>query len=120
EVLERGGVGRVRGDHDGVLHGAGFFEGADNLGDLTGLLADGDVDADEVAALLVDDGVERDGALTGGAVADDELALAASDRDHGVDGLDARLDGGVDALAERHTGGDSLNRAGLLELDGSL
>jgi hypothetical protein len=42
-------------------------------------------------SLLVDDRVDRDGGLAGLAVADDELALAAADRDHGVDGLDAGL-----------------------------
>ena len=63
------------------------------------LLADRDVDADEVAALLVDDRVDRDGGLARLAVADDQLALAAADRDQGVDGLDAGLDRRVDRLA---------------------
>src|SRR5207302_10534061 len=37
--------------------------------------ADGDVNADHVLALLVDDGVDRDRGLAGLAVADDQLAL---------------------------------------------
>ena len=41
----------------------------------------------DALALLVDDRVERDGGLAGLAVADDQLALAAADRDHGVDAL---------------------------------
>jgi len=40
---------------------------------------------------LVDDRVDRDGGLPCLAVADDELPLSAPDRDHPVDGLDARL-----------------------------
>ena len=50
-------------------------------------------------ALLVDDRVDRDGGLAGLAVADDQLALAAADRDHRVDGLDAGLERLVDGLA---------------------
>ena len=103
-----------------MLHGAVLFELAKHLGDLAGLLADGDIDADEVAALLVDDGVEGDGALARGAVADDELALAAPNGNHRVDGLDAGLDGGIDALAEGDARGDALDRAGLRGADGTL
>ena len=44
-----------------------------------------------LTALLVDDGVDGDGGLAGLAVADDQFALAAADRDQGVDGLEARL-----------------------------
>src|ERR1043165_3279514 len=49
------------------------------------------LDADDPGALLVDDGVDRDRRLAGLAVADDQLALAAADGDHGVDGLEAGL-----------------------------
>ena len=55
------------------------------------LLADRDVDADDALALLIDDGVDGDGGLAGLAVADDQLALAAADRDHRVDRLEAGL-----------------------------
>ncbi len=41
--------------------------------------------------LLVDDRVDRHRGLAGLAVADDELSLAAADRGHRVDGLDAGL-----------------------------
>ena len=61
------------------------------------LLADGDVDADQALALLVDDRVDGHGGLARLAVADDQLALAATDRDQRVDRLDAGLDRRVDA-----------------------
>src|SRR3546814_20111588 len=75
------------------------FQYLHELGDAGALLADGDVDAVEllrlvvalVDRLLVDDGVERDGGLAGLAVADDELALAAADRDQRVERLEAGL-----------------------------
>ena len=73
------------------------------------LLADRDVDANRadgspalpsfglVDARLVDDRVDGDGRLAGGAVADDQLALAAADRNHRVD----RHDAGLHRLADR-------------------
>ena len=61
------------------------------------LLPDRDIDAIEldllvaggVERLLIEDGVERDRGLAGLAVADDQLALAAADRDQRVDGLES-------------------------------
>ena len=91
DVLQRR---RLRGrghDDGGVGHGAGVLEHLHHLGDRGALLADGHVEAEDVLALLVDDRVDADGGLAGAAVADDQLALAAPDRDHGVDGLEARL-----------------------------
>jgi hypothetical protein len=67
------------------------------LGDRRVLLADGDVDALHALTLLVEDRVDGDGGLARLAVADDQLALAAADRRHGVDGLDA----GLQRLAHR-------------------
>ena len=119
EVLEAGGVGGRGRDDRRVLHGAGVFERALDGRDRRALLADGDVDAAHLlvgvarlpVGLLVDDRVDRDGGLAGLAVADDQLALAAADRDHRVDGLDAGLHRLVHALA--------LHDAGRLQLEGA-
>ena len=51
--------------------------------------------------------------LPGLAVADDQPALAAADRDQRVDGLDAGLDRRVDRLADDDARGDALDRADL-------
>ena len=99
EILQRRRIARGGGDDDRVFHRARVFERLDDLRDRRALLADGDIDAIEllllVAALidgaLIDDRVDGDGGLAGLAVADDQLALAAADRDEAVDGLDARL-----------------------------
>ena len=64
-------------------HGAVLFELAHHVGDRALLLADGDVDALNARALLIDDGIDGHRGLAGLAVADDELALAAADRHHG-------------------------------------
>ena len=54
------------------------------------LLADGDVDTLNAGALLVDDRIDRHRALAGLAVADDQLALTATDRHHRVDRTSGR------------------------------
>ena len=84
------------------------------------LLADGDVDAEDVLALLVDDGVERDGGLAGLAVADDQLALTAPDRDHGVDRLDSGLSGSLTGRRSTTPGARRSMGAELFGLDGPL
>src|SRR5262249_21636026 len=71
----------------------------DGLRDGRALLADRDVDALHALALLGEDRVDRDGRLARLAVADDELALAASHGRHRVDGLDAGLQWFVHRLA---------------------
>ncbi len=68
------------------------------------LLADGDVDADDAGALLIDDRVDGDGGLARAAVADDQLALAAADRDHRVDGLEPGLQRLLHRLAHDDAG----------------
>src|SRR6185295_15851520 len=62
-------------------------------------LADGDIDTKDVEALLIDNGIDGIGGLAGLPVADDQLTLSAADGDHGVDGLDARLQGFAHRLA---------------------
>ena len=80
-----------------------------HLGDRRLLLADRDVDADHVLALLVDDRIDRDRGLAGLAIADDQLALTAADRDHRVDGLDARRHRLVDRLPSHDARGLELD-----------
>ena len=74
-------------------------------------LADRDVDRDDVRVLVVDDRVDRDRRLAGLAVADDQLALAAADRDHRVDRLQAGLHRLLHRLALDDARGLELGRA---------
>ena len=64
-------------------------------------------------ALLVDDRVERHGGLAGLAVADNQLALAAANRDQRVNRLQAGLHRHRHRLARDDAGGHTLDRAGL-------
>src|SRR3546814_226752 len=115
------------GDDDGVFHRAGFLEGLHHLGDGRPLLADRDVDAEQllllvgagVGRLLVQDRVDGHRGLAGLAVTDDQFALAATDRHQGVERLQAGLHRLVHRLARDdarrlhfHAGaGDVLQRA---------
>src|SRR6266540_6511656 len=120
QVLHRRRVGRA-GDHDDrMIHRPMLLERGDDLRDRRFLLADRDVDADEVLALLIDDRVDRGGGLSGLAVADDQLALTAPDREHRVDRLDARLHRCVDVLPRDHAGRDDVHSKGSLRVDLTL
>src|SRR5690606_37217432 len=109
-VLHRGGFGCRGGDDDGVLHRAFLLQPAHDTRDGRCFLAYGDVDALDAGATAVADRVDRDGSLAGLAVADDEFALAATDRHHRIDGLEAGL--------YRLVHGFSRNDAGRYLLDG--
>ena len=119
-VLDRRGLVGGSGDDDGVVHRARFLERLHELDDGRHPLADRDVDGDDALVLVVDDRVDRDRGLAGLAVADDQLALAAADRDHRVDRLQAGLHRLLDALALDHAGGLVLGRAGLGGMDVAL
>ncbi|OPZ77877.1 MAG: hypothetical protein BWY77_01613 [bacterium ADurb.Bin431] len=120
DVLHRGrGIGGGSDDNR-VLHGAVILEGLDHLRHGRGLLADGNIDADDVGILLVDKGVHYQGGLADLAVADDQLALAAADGDHRVDRLDARLQRLLHRLALGHTQGLAFDGAEILGVDRPL
>src|SRR5207237_1863498 len=84
------------------------------------LLADPAVDANNVAALLIDDGVEDHRGLPGLAVADDQLALAAPDRNHAVNRFDARLQRLAHRLAIDEPRGKALERVAQVADNGTL
>ena len=79
------------------------------LGNGTGFLPDGNIDAHNALPFLVQNGVQGDGGLAGLPVADDQLPLSPSDGEHGVDGEQARLHRSVYRLAVNDAGGRGLN-----------
>jgi hypothetical protein len=120
QVLQRGRVGRRCGHDDGVRQRAIRLQHTHQLRHLGSLLADTDVDAEEVSALLVDDRVDGDRRLAGAAVADDQLSLSAPHRDHAVDRLDAGLHRRIDRLPRRHVRRRALDRPRLRRRDRAL
>src|SRR6516162_8988823 len=88
KVLVRSGISSWGSNNYGVGHCSRIFEGSDDPGDTGLLLADRDVDAIQRTIVFVA------GFLCGlveAGIADDQLALAAPDRNHGIDSHDARL-----------------------------
>ena len=97
KVLERSRLGSRSGDNDRIVEGAALFERLHNLGNRRTLLADSNVDTEQlvlvglgsvVCRFLVQDRVDADSGLAGLTVTDDQLALTTADRDHGIDSLD--------------------------------
>src|SRR5690606_14615371 len=130
EILVGSGVGSRSRNDDGVIDRAGLFENRDRPGDVGHFLTDRDVDTIDglvilqlalfgglVLVRLGNDGVDGDGRLAGGTVADDQLALTAADRNHRIDGHDAGLDRNADRLAGNDAGSDFFDRIRLAGID---
>ena len=128
QELHRRRIGRGGGDDDRVFQRALLLQHLDELRDGRALLADRDIDAVQldllvglrVERLLVEDGVERDRGLAGLAVADDQLALAAADRDERVDRLQPRRHRLVHRLARNDAGRLDVDAHALVGLDRAL
>ena len=126
--LQRRALRGGRSDHDRILHRTGVFQDLHHLGDRGALLADRDVDAVELLALvvalvdrlLVDEGIDGDRGLAGLAVTDDQLALAAPDRDQAVDRLETGLHRLVHGLPRDDAGSLHLDQLALGRLDRPL
>src|SRR5271166_5092129 len=91
DVGEPGRVVAFGHHDDRVIHGAVVAQVGDNLGDGGCSLADGAIDTQHILVALIQYRVDRDGGLAGLAVAEDQLALAASDRNQRIDDNDAGL-----------------------------
>ena len=120
DVLQGGKLRSGGGNNDGIVHRAAGGKGFHHLGHGRALLPDGDIDTDDAVALLVQDGIQRDGGLAGLAVTDDELTLAAANGDHAVDGLDTGLKRHGNGLTLDDTGCRTFHRSVANSLDGTL
>src|SRR6516225_1659878 len=108
-ILQRCRLRGGRSYDNRVIESTVILQCLDDLGDGRALLTDRDIDAIELARfvgasvdlLLIEDGVDDKRGFAGLAVADDQLALPAADRDERVDGLQPGLHGLVHGTA-RH------------------
>src|SRR5664280_924121 len=81
------------GDNDdGVIHRTFFAEARHDLGDRGSAPADRTIDTEHIFPALVQDGINRDGGLACLAIAQNQLALAAPDRNERIDDLQAGLE----------------------------
>ena len=90
-----------RDDDHGVIHRAIFPQGRHGLRNGGRALADGTINAQDILAALVEDGVNRNGGLTRLAVAEDQLALSSPNGNERIDDFEARL--------ERHRDGRAVH-----------
>src|SRR5262245_14051118 len=120
QVLHWRGIAGRRRNHDGVIHRAVLFESFHDLRNGRTLLTDCNVAANDVLPFLVDDRVDRNGSLAGLSVADDQLTLAASDRNHRINGFDSRLQRFFDGLAIYDARRQPFDGDALVRIDGSL
>jgi len=98
DVLQGRRFARGGAHHHRVIHRAVGPQGLDHAGHRRRPLTAGHVDADDVLPFLVDDRIDADRGLPRLAVADDQLALPAANRRHGVDRLDPGLQRLLDGL----------------------
>ena len=75
----------------------------------TDLLADGHIKATNIAAALVDDGIDGQRSFSGLPVADDEFTLPFADGNHGIDGQPAGLQRTLHDVTIDDGGGFMLN-----------
>ena len=68
--------------YSGVSHGSVFLEVFNQRGHSRTLLANSNIDAKDIFAFLVDDRIRSNHSLTGLAVADNQLTLAAANGNH--------------------------------------
>src|ERR1700677_1409621 len=128
DVLHRRRIGGGGRDDDRIFQRALLFQHLDELGNRRTLLADRDIDAikldllvaGRVERLLVQDRVERDRGLAGLAIADDQFALAAADRDQVIDRLEAGRHRLVDRFARNDAGRLDVDPLALGRLDRTL
>ena len=117
DVLHRSRIGSRSRDDDRLVEDAVLLQGLADRCNRRGLLADSDVDADDIRVLLIHDRIDCNGGLARLAVADDELTLATSDRHHCINGKQACLDRLADRLALHDARSLELNRTAVRRVD---
>src|SRR3984957_10271931 len=78
-------------DNDAAFGRGGAMDSFDGALDARTLLPDSDIHADNVAGFLIDDRIDPDRGLADGAIADDQFALTAAEREQGIDDEEAGL-----------------------------
>jgi hypothetical protein len=129
EELKRSRVGGGSSDDASESKSVVLLEHTGELSDGRTLLADSHVHAEkligvrdiaDVGATLVNKGVKSDGGLAGLTVTNDELTLATSYGDEGVDGLEAGVHGLVHGAAGHDAGGLDLDTGTAGGVEGTL
>ena len=118
-VLQGGKLAGRGRHHGGIIHRPELFKCLYNRGDCRGLLADGHIDTLYILPLLVNNRVNSNGRLPRLAVADNQLTLPPSNRDHGVNGLNAGLQRRVYGFPGNNAGRHPFNLPIFIRLNGA-
>ena len=101
---------RARDDEDAAFRRTVRLNRIDDALDRGRFLTDRDIDADNVAGLLIDDAIDGNRRFADGAIPDDQFALAAPQGKHGIDDEQAGLHGFADEIAVDDRGSGTLHR----------
>ena len=112
DVLQGCRIAGGCGYDNSVIHGIVLLQGSYQLCNGGCLLTDGYIDTYHILTLLVQDGVDGDGGLTGLTVTDDQLTLSTTDGEHGIDCQNTGL--------HRYTYGLSVHDGRSRLLDGTI
>mmetsp|Transcript_26419 Transcript_26419/g.56773 ORF Transcript_26419/g.56773 Transcript_26419/m.56773 type:complete len:563 (+) Transcript_26419:264-1952(+) len=115
QELKGGRVGGGSGNNDAVSHGTLLIELSNKLGDGGSLLSNTNVDTGKGIRLrlLVDNGINGNGGLTGLTITNDQLTLSTSNGDKGINGLKAGKHGLGHGFAGNNSGCLHLSTAAL-------
>src|SRR5664279_4991019 len=91
DVGETGRVVTLGHDDDGVIHRALLPQAGHSLCHGGSTLTDGTIDAHDIPAALVEDGVDRNGRFARSTVTQNQLALAAPDAYERIDDFESGL-----------------------------
>src|SRR5208283_3064805 len=86
-ILKRGRLARCCRNHDSMFHSAVKLKGLHHTRNARPFLAYGNIDANDIAALLVDYRIKGNRRLSCLAVTNDQLSLSPSNRDHRINCL---------------------------------
>ena len=108
KILQRSGVTCRSSHHHRVIHCFVLFQGIYNVGNGRTFLTDSHINAINriarfVVGTLVNDGIQGNSRFTRLTVANEQLTLSATDRNHRIDSLQTRLQRLVNRLTEDHS-----------------
>src|SRR5208283_1045858 len=104
-------------NHYSMLHGSILFKGLYHARNARPFLAYGNIDTNDIAAILVDNRIKGNRGLSCLAVTDDQLPLSPSNRDHRINCLYSRLERLPDRLPVNNTRGNNINNSAMLSVD---
>ena len=119
-ILQRRGLRRTRIHDHRIAHRIIFLQLLHQTCNRGFLLADGNINAVDILALLIDDRINRNCRLAGFPISDDQLTLTFADRNHRVNDLKASHQRLINRTSCHDSRSNPLNRASLLRMDFSL